>query len=112
MIEQELALILINKINLANEKLHQFLVDSGVQPDEKKLGTLLDDLNKIRVLVPTKKYFGVYLDDMGYIKNISIIDELFEAQELPEDIFKGYYRIDEHGKLIRDDVKRAQLWEE
>lgn len=92
-------------------RLQDFLVDNGAVPEDASLTSLINAFEKLQVVAPNKNYTHFVLNEQGYIigKNkfgdIAVIES-----ELPPDITRGYYKI-ENKKVVLDENKRQQLWE-
>ena len=110
-IQEEVTVILLRKINKISEQLELFLKENGLNPTDNKLASLIDDLNKLQIISPNKSYLGVHLKN-GFISDVITVDKVVENQPLPEDIYSGYYRVDNKGNIILDEEQKIRLWED
>ena len=99
------------QIEKLQESLFQFLRKNKVQVPDKKISSLLQGLEDIKTIVNGHDLVMVVLDDLGYIVDYSITDSASDkVDEIPEDLGRGYYKMDENGRFIRDDEKYERYW--
>lgn len=91
------------------QDLEKFLNECNVEVSSKTLYSMIRGLDKIIAIRKGKSYIGVTLNSNGYVQKINKIDTIVAEQELPTDILRGYYKI-EDGKLILDEQMREKLW--
>lgn len=101
---------LINDLEIINNKLYHFLVDCGVQPNDRKLSTLVGLLDDILVIKRNKQYLGVQTNKQGYVTDVIVIDGVLEYTSMPDDVKKGYYKLIDN-KLVVDEKMKVKLWE-
>lgn len=92
------------------EELVEFLVQSGVEIKSQKLADIKAQLQEIIILNPNKEYVSVVTDKNGYIKGYNIMDTIVENVDLPEDLEKGYYKLNKNNKPVLDKKRRRDLW--
>jgi hypothetical protein len=92
------------------EELVQFLIDSGVEIKSQKLADIKTQLQEIVILNPKKDYISIVTDKNGYIKGYNIMDTIVENVDLPEDLGKGYYKLNKNNKPVLDKKRRRDLW--
>ncbi len=91
-------------------KLQKFLVENGVTPSDSKITSLVESFNKLNVLKPSVEYIHFTLGEGGYISGEQPFGAVVEKQELPADIFRGYYKVEDK-KIVLDEEQRHKLWE-
>lgn len=94
------------------EELVQFLVDSGAEVKSSKLKDIKLLLKRMVVLNPKKEYLSIVTDKNGYIIGYNIMDSFIEKVDLPEDLARGYYKINKNNKPVLDKKRRRELWGE
>lgn len=92
------------------EELVQFLIDNGVEVKSQKLKDIKALLGEIVILNDNKEYVSVKLDKNGYVKGYNIMDTIVENVDLPEDLDKGYYKLNKNNKPVLDKKRRKELW--
>lgn len=99
------------QIQELQESLFNFLRKNKVQVPDKKISSLLQGLEDIKTIVNGHNLVMVVLDELGYITGYSITDSASDkVDEIPEDLGRGYYKMDENGRFIRDDEKYERYW--
>jgi hypothetical protein len=91
------------------EKIIIFIRSKGVEVKSSKFSDILKGLEELYVLQKQKEYIAVDLDRKGFIKLYNNMDEIIEAQDLPEDILRGYYKI-KNNKVVLDKKRQKELW--
>lgn len=86
-----------------------YLYENGIKERVEDLADILVVLNKLRVLKPSQNYLGVTLDSNGYIVDINSLHDFVLEQDVPEDVLRGYYKI-QNGVLYLDKERQALLW--
>ena len=86
-----------------------YLYENGIKERVEDLADILVVLNKLRVLKPSQNYLGVTLDSNGYIVDINSLHDFVLEQDVPEDVLRGYYKI-QNGLLYLDKERQALLW--
>ena len=86
-----------------------YLYENGIKERVEDLADILVVLNKLRVLKPSQNYLGVTLDSNGYIIDINKLHDFVLEQDVPEDVLRGYYKI-QNGVLYLDKERQALLW--
>lgn len=86
-----------------------YLYTNGIKERVDDLSDILVVLNKLRVLKPSQNYLGVTLDSNGYIVDIAPLHDFVLEQDVPSDILRGYYKIQD-GLLYLDKERQALLW--
>jgi len=92
------------------EELAQFLVDSGVKVKSGKMENIKKQIKELKVLNPNKSYVSIITDKNGYVKGYNIMDGFIENVDLPEDLIRGYYKINKNNKPVLDKGRRRELW--
>lgn len=93
---------------LLNE-LIKFLNDCGIELTSKTFNSAIRKLQEVIAIRKEKSYIGLTLNDLGYVRKFNEIDTIIEKQNLPEDILRGYYKI-ENGKIVLDERMKEKLW--
>jgi hypothetical protein len=91
-------------------KLQKFLVANGVKPKNSKLSSLIEAFDEINIIKPDLNYIHFTLNKDGYIVGTEKFGAVAQVDELPADIFRGYYKV-ENSKLVLDEKQRQKLWE-
>lgn len=93
------------------KKIQVFLIERGVTPKDSRLSSLVQALEDLNIIVPSKEYYHFRLDKNGFIKEVGDFGGIAEKkQALPVDVTRGYYKI-ENGKIVLDEAQRQKLWE-
>lgn len=104
-LEQEIS----DELELMKNKIESFLKDCNIEVTSKTFWSMLKKLDEVIAVRKDKSYIGVTLNDRGYVTTINSIDTIIDEQELPMDILRGYYKI-ENGKLVVDELMKDKLW--
>ena len=91
-------------------KLQKYLVENGVTPSDSKITSLVESFNKLNVIKPDTEYIHFTISEEGYISGEEKFGAIVEKQELPADIFRGYYKVEDK-KIVLDEEQRHKLWE-
>lgn len=91
-------------------KLQKFLVANGVTPSDSKITSLIESFEHLNIIKPGEKYIHFTISKDGYISGEGEFGAIVEKQELPADIFRGYYKV-ENKKIVLDEQQRHKLWE-
>ena len=102
--------VALKEVDKFLDQLVQFIQDQGGELQGKKLSHIRDALRGLTVKNDEKQYVSVELDKNGYIKGYNIMDTIIENKDLPEDLDKGYYRLDKNNKPVLDKKRRRDLW--
>jgi hypothetical protein len=102
--------VALKEVDKFLDELVQFIQDQGGELQGKKLSHIRDALRGLTVKNDEKQYVSVELDKNGYIKGYNIMDTIIENKDLPEDLDKGYYRLDKNNKPVLDKKRRRDLW--
>lgn len=100
---------IINKLDDAIETLYTFLTSCNIKPKNKKLSTLVNHLNDVVAIRKNKKYVGVELDG-NVIKSVYPVQGIFEDNDIPNDITRGYYYYNCGAYYLDKDLQK-KLWE-
>ena len=101
------------KVTKLQDALFAFLRKNKVQVPDKKMETLIQALQNIQTIIPGTEYVTVDRNSAGYIEGFTIADGVSaRVDEVPEDLNRGYYKMDESGRFILDDEKRERYWAE
>ena len=101
--------VALKEVDKFLDELVQFIQDQGGELQGKKLSHIRDALRGLTVKNDEKQYVSVELDKNGYIKGYNIMDTIIENKDLPEDLDKGYYRLDKNNKPVLDKKRRRDL---
>lgn len=102
--------VALKEVDKFLDEVIQFIQDQGGELQGKKLSHIRDALRGLTVKNDEKQYVSVELDKNGYIKGYNIMDTIIENKDLPEDLDKGYYRLDKNNKPVLDKKRRRDLW--
>lgn len=91
-----------------NSLLIALLKEKGYITPNVELHALIADVELLNIIVPTKEYDGFEIVN-GYIVGKGY-DAIFVKRELPEDIYKGYYKSDNRGKFELDKELYELMW--
>ena len=91
-------------------KLQKYLVENGVTPSDSKITSLVESFEKLNVIKPDTEYIHFTISKEGYISGEEEFGAIVEKQELPADIFRGYYKVEDE-KIVLDEEQRHKLWE-
>lgn len=99
--------LLNSNVKACEERLLSILIDYGYNTPNIELNALIEDILKLNLIHPDKKYIGFkikneYIVGLGY-------DVILEDRELPEDIYNGYYQYLD-GKIKVDSEKYHLYW--
>ena len=104
---------IIKKEKFAFELLKEFLLLNDVEIESDTLYSLVSEMvEKVKVFKHSGEYHYFKTNEEGYVvdhRHIEggITDRKFEV---PEDIAKGYYKLNNQGKIIKDENKEMELW--
>lgn len=107
--KKEIEDIYINDINSLSNELINFLEICGVPVLNKDISfkELIGKLKKIVAVRKDKKYYGVEVNELGYIESVISIDGILEKTDLPVDITAGYYKY-ENGNFTLDEKTKLE----
>jgi hypothetical protein len=101
----------IEDLKQNKEKLRSVLRDNGYFAELISFSELTEALNKAYVLNPSGDYTIVETDADGFIvglKNFNVSSLIKKQGDYPQDVLKGYYRL-EGGKVVEDAKRKEQL---
>lgn len=108
-------IITYNKLNDLRIRMIKIVREYGYTvPNDITMSSLLDILETVQFVDNSKKEnYGVVVDDIGYITEIVKIDGVIQLknqpnQEIPEDVFRGYYTIKDK-KIVLDEERKRIL---
>lgn len=87
-----------NEIKKIENKINSFVTKHGY-----------NSLEELKVLDNHKRYIGAELNELGYVKSVSLIDSFFDQTTIPDNLSMGYYKI-KNNELVLDEAMRARLW--
>jgi hypothetical protein len=90
--------------------LYNFLVSCGLKPKDKQLSTLTEALKEVKALKPTVQYIAYQINGNGFVDKAIDMVTFTEVNDVPKDILRGYYKVDEKGNLVIDYGRKAILW--
>jgi hypothetical protein len=92
------------------EVLYTFLISCGLSPKDRQLSTLTNELKQVKALKPKVKYIAYEVDKNGYVVKAVDMATFTGIKEMPKDINRGYYTVDNKGNLIVDNKRKSVLW--
>lgn len=101
--------ILLNDLEELIKNVNATLTTYGVNEKITTLSDLQNLLDRLRVLKPKDEYLGVTLDSDGFIVEINPLHDFVVKQDVPEDVLRGYYKI-QNGVIYLDKERQALLW--
>ena len=102
--------VLFQKLERHIDILYHFIISCGITPKDRKLSTLTELLKEVKVLKPKINYVAYATNDYGYISDAVTMKTFTQIEEMPKDILRGYYRVDEKGNLVIDHARKSVLW--
>lgn len=102
--------VALKEVDKFIDELIEFIVDQGGELQGKKLSHIRNALKALTVKNNEKEYVSVVTDKNGYINGYNIMDTIIENKDLPEDLDKGYYRLDKNNNPVLDKKRRRDLW--
>ena len=92
------------------EVLQTLLIEFGYNTPNYDLNALIQDILQLNIIHPKKKYIGFKLK-FGFIIGLGY-DVIMEIPRdgLPEDIYAGYWYLNDSKELKTDDDKFNQIW--
>lgn len=105
----DIAAAILQMIEEHLTELTYYLNKNGRPEKLYKLSEVMEALNKLKVFKANEEYLGFTLDSDGYVKTHYKLNDFTLQQEVPYDISRGYYRI-EDGKLVLDKERKELIW--
>ena len=106
--QTDIVQLMINDIDAVISSLSNFLVENGVRTQDQKLVEIVESVKKLKTMKKGNIYYGLMLDENGYIMNGFKIDDFVLKSVLPIDYKMGYYKyIDE--KIVLDEERQRQI---
>lgn len=93
-----------------SEKLKKFLLENGIQTEDEKVSNMLPKLDLIRVKKVTEDYRALVTDENGYIIKAIPFEDFVVNKNIPVDVEKGYYKL-ENGEIVIDYQRQRQIEE-
>ncbi len=102
--------MILKDIEDARLKLNKFLMESDIDTGDKKFIPMLSMLDKVKVKKKDVNYVALVTDENGYIIKAEKFSDFVRAEGLPQDISKGYYKL-ENDEIVLDYERQRQLEE-
>jgi hypothetical protein len=90
--------------------LYNFLLSCGIKPKDKQLSTLTEALKDVKALKPKVNYIAYQTNNDGYVDKAIDMETFTEITQVPQDILRGYYKVDDKGNLVIDYARKNVLW--
>lgn len=94
-------------VKTCEDALTSTLIEKGYNTPNVDLKSLVEDILKLNIIVPTKEYEGFKLVE-GYVVGLGY-DVIQEVKEKPDDFDKGYWKL-VNSKWVLDNVRYQQIW--
>jgi hypothetical protein len=104
------SVLLLGQLEKHIEFLYNFLISCGITPKDKQLSTLTESLKEVKALKPSIDYMAYKVNEYGYVVNAVEMATFTDVKDVPKDITKGYYKVDNKGNIVLDNARKSIIW--
>lgn len=100
------------KFKEMQEAMFQYLRKHKMPIEDRNITQMLQYMQEVQTIIPGHQYIGLKTNEKGYIIGYEVFDKVVNLQEIPGDLLKQYYKVDENGRFEVDKEKLERFWGE